>query len=132
MRRAHRAFGFTLPEYIKQHTINDGGGARDCTAEIRRPRSASSSLKAAHRWVVFLRQERRRLPAAGPARVTRRPADPSAAGGKQWTEHIVAQDNFPVQVTSPPAAGALLFERMSCSERLSEPYHIDVSVVSEG
>ncbi len=43
----------------------------------------------------------------------------------------MAQDNFPVQVTSPPAAGALLFERMSCSERLSEPYHIDVSVVSE-
>jgi type VI secretion system secreted protein VgrG len=40
-------------------------------------------------------------------------------------------DNFPVQVTSPSAAGALLFERMSCSERLSEPYHFDVSVVSE-
>ncbi|MHB8727312.1 MAG: type VI secretion system Vgr family protein, partial [Casimicrobiaceae bacterium] len=39
-------------------------------------------------------------------------------------------DNFPVQVKSPPAVGALLFERMSCAERLSEPFCFDVSVVS--
>jgi type VI secretion system secreted protein VgrG len=40
-------------------------------------------------------------------------------------------DKFPVQVKSPPAAGALLFERMSCAERLSEPFCFDLSVVSE-
>ena len=41
------------------------------------------------------------------------------------------QDKFPVQVTSPPAAGALLFERVSCTERLSEPFCFDLSVVSD-
>jgi type VI secretion system secreted protein VgrG len=40
------------------------------------------------------------------------------------------QDKFPVQVTSPAAAGALLFERLSCTERLSEPYCFDLTVVS--
>jgi len=44
---------------------------------------------------------------------------------------VAQQDNFPVQVKSPPAAGALLFERMSCTERLSEPFHFDLSVVSD-
>jgi type VI secretion system secreted protein VgrG len=41
------------------------------------------------------------------------------------------QDKFPVQVTSPPAAGALLFERLSCTERLSELFCFDLAVVSE-
>ncbi|MEA3149803.1 MAG: type secretion system secreted protein VgrG, partial [Gammaproteobacteria bacterium] len=44
---------------------------------------------------------------------------------------VAQQDKFPVQVTSPPAAGALLFERMSCAERLSEPFCFDLSAVSE-
>ena len=44
---------------------------------------------------------------------------------------MAQQDNFPVQVTSPPAAGALLFERLSCTERLSVPYCFDLTVVSE-
>jgi type VI secretion system secreted protein VgrG len=43
----------------------------------------------------------------------------------------MAQDKYPVQVTSPPAAGALLFERVSCSERVSEPFCFDLTVVSE-
>jgi type VI secretion system secreted protein VgrG len=43
----------------------------------------------------------------------------------------MAQDKYPVQVTSPPAAGALLFERVSCSERLSEPFRFDLTVLSE-
>jgi type VI secretion system secreted protein VgrG len=44
---------------------------------------------------------------------------------------VAQQDKFPVQVTSPPSAGALLFERMSCHERLSEPFHFDLSVVGD-
>ncbi|MGO9992898.1 MAG: type VI secretion system Vgr family protein [Steroidobacteraceae bacterium] len=42
----------------------------------------------------------------------------------------MAQDNFPVQITSPQAAGALLFERLHATERLSEPYCLDLTVVS--
>ena len=44
---------------------------------------------------------------------------------------MAQQDNFPVQVKSPRAAGPLLFERMSCAERLSEPFCFDLSVVSD-
>jgi len=44
---------------------------------------------------------------------------------------VAQQDKFPVQVTSPPAAGELLFERMSCTERLSEPFCLDLSVLSD-
>lgn len=44
---------------------------------------------------------------------------------------MAQQDNFPVEVTSPTAAGPLLFERMSCTERLGEPFRFDLSVVSE-
>jgi len=41
------------------------------------------------------------------------------------------QDKFPVQVSGPSEAGALLFERLSCTERLSEPFCFDLAVVSE-
>ena len=44
---------------------------------------------------------------------------------------MAQQDNFPVQVKSPSAAGPLLFERMSCTERLSEPFCFDVSAASD-
>jgi type VI secretion system secreted protein VgrG len=44
---------------------------------------------------------------------------------------VAQQDNFPVKVKSPPAAGSLLFERMSCAERLSGPFCFDLSVVSD-
>ncbi|MHB8727281.1 MAG: type VI secretion system Vgr family protein, partial [Casimicrobiaceae bacterium] len=40
-------------------------------------------------------------------------------------------DKFPVQVNGPSAAGALWFERMSCAERLSEPFCLDLAVLSE-
>ncbi|HLZ96915.1 MAG TPA: type VI secretion system tip protein TssI/VgrG [Steroidobacteraceae bacterium] len=41
------------------------------------------------------------------------------------------QDKFPVKVKGPQDAGELLFERMSCTERLAEPFCIDLSVLSE-
>jgi type VI secretion system secreted protein VgrG len=44
---------------------------------------------------------------------------------------VAQQDKFPVNVKSPRDAGDLLFEKMSCAERLSEPYFFDLSVVSE-
>ena len=44
---------------------------------------------------------------------------------------MAQQNNFPVQVKSPPAAGTLKFERMTCTERLSDPFCFDVSVSSE-
>jgi type VI secretion system secreted protein VgrG len=44
---------------------------------------------------------------------------------------VAQQDKFPVQVMSPSAAGPLLFERMSCTERLGEPFRFDLSVVGD-
>lgn len=44
---------------------------------------------------------------------------------------MAQQDKFQVQVTGPSAAGPLLFERMSCTERLDEPFCFDLTVVSE-
>jgi type VI secretion system secreted protein VgrG len=44
---------------------------------------------------------------------------------------VPQQDKFPVKVTTRGVpAGDLLFERMSCTERLSEPFCFDVSVLS--
>ena len=43
----------------------------------------------------------------------------------------MAQQDFPVQVKGPSAAGSLLFERMSCTERLSEAFCLDLSAASE-
>jgi len=44
---------------------------------------------------------------------------------------VAQQDKFPVKVKGPTGAGELLFERMSCTERLAQPFCIDLSVVSE-
>jgi type VI secretion system secreted protein VgrG len=44
---------------------------------------------------------------------------------------VAQQDKFPVKVKGPPDAGELLFERVSCSERLAEPFCFDLSVLSE-
>jgi type VI secretion system secreted protein VgrG len=44
---------------------------------------------------------------------------------------MAQQDKFPVHLKSPEPAGPLLFERLSGSERLSEPYCLELTVVSE-
>jgi len=79
--RAHRAFGFTLAEYIKQHTINEVA-AHAIARQKFEGAIASSSLKACPRWVVFYAKNDE-----GCLRWSRssdsRPLTPSAASGKQ-------------------------------------------------
>jgi type VI secretion system secreted protein VgrG len=41
------------------------------------------------------------------------------------------QSNFPVRITCPQAADPLLFEQLTCHERLNEPYTLQLTVLSE-
>ena len=43
---------------------------------------------------------------------------------------MASQNQFPVRIKSPTAAGELLFERLACVERLSEPYSLQLTVLS--
>src|SRR5581483_3431857 len=44
---------------------------------------------------------------------------------------MVQQSRFPVRITSPDGGDLFLFEQLTCQDRLSEPYTLDLQVLSE-
>lgn len=44
---------------------------------------------------------------------------------------MAQQSRFPVRITSPMGGELFLFEQLACQERLSEPYTLDLQVLSE-